>query len=118
MEVLAGDGYRQKDGTAKVRWEYVYDTNLDEEAVGEEYAWPSYIRAIQGHTLSDPDLMDRVEYTEKTGEFVYHLGHEKNWQSIVDNGLTPGWIGTRHENYLSAAHPRTGVSADPGCRDQ
>ena len=92
----------------------MYDTNLDEKALGGEYPWSAYIRAVQGHSGADPDLMDRVEYTEETGEFLYHVGYEKDHQSIAANGLTPGWTGTRTENNLSAGHPKLGGSADPG----
>ena len=114
MRVMAHDGYRGKTANHKIRWGYCYDTNLAAAEIEEDYDWPPYIRAIQGQDYIDEDLMDRVEYTEETGQFLWHLGYEANWESIVEHGLTPGWIGSRTENYLSADHPRTGYSDEPG----
>ena len=60
--------------------------------------------------------MGRVEFTEEAGEHVYHCGLQKGYPSVLRNGLTPGWYGTRTEAYLGADHPRTGLEADPGLR--
>ena len=60
--------------------------------------------------------MGRVEFTEDAGAHVYHQGEQKDYSSVLRNGLTPGWYGTRTEAYLNAGHPRTGVEADPGVR--
>ena len=77
MHVLASDQYFPcKGDKPKVRWEYCYDSNLDESVVGGEYPWPCYIRAIQGHSGCDPDLMGRVEVTEDEVPFVFHQGYQ------------------------------------------
>ena len=71
MPVLASDSWGvRRNGNINTRWAYMYDTKLVESAVGGEYAWPAYIRAIHGHSGADPDLMDRVEFTEYIGEYL------------------------------------------------
>ena len=89
-----------------------------ERFVRKDYQWPGYVRAIQGHTNSDPSCFDHVEFTEETSQFVYHVGYEEDWNSILDQGLRPGFYGSRSENHLSAGHPVSGRVCQPGVQRQ
>ena len=115
MEALASDKYEHAVDEKKERWEYSYQSGLD-PYVKKEFSWPGYIRAIQGHSLSDPSCFDQVEFTEETNEFVYHVGYEKDWTSIMEQGLKAGFRGSRSENHLSAGHPVEGIACKPGAK--
>ena len=70
-----------------------------------------YVTAIQGHSggnAIDPELRDNVLLSEGFTEYIYHVGHASEMNSIIRNGLIPGGRGLnrgRQSVFFTVVYP-------------
>ena len=74
-----------------------------------------YLRALQGHSGSNPMLQDSVIIQSNFFHYIYHVGCAINLHSIINSGWTPGGQNLNHRPtvFFLPIDPRDKDHKDP-----